>query len=233
MNTDKILLFNKTRKEYYEELLVSCRDEQLDDYKDMDKEDIKNFYNNVKENENEFLRSFLLDNEVFYNASFSLKNKAALLDSFDYTSYLYLISTRIVHKNRLHEVSKLIREAKARKEQMLSIAPKQFENISNKLMSDIATNPEHNSSGGMSGISDIINEVLSSVKEETKGADLSKMEINPSDIIGSISSKKTNDSLKEKSGIDFGNLIASVSSKLEGRIKNGEIDISKLQKMFK
>ena len=226
----KINLFNKTRKEFHDELLISCHDETFDDYTPLSREDIKKFSDEVKEKESEFLKMHFLETPEFEKMCFSLKNTGALIDSFSYTSYLYLISAGIFQKGSLNPLSKAIKKSKEDKENDLVIAPKKLESISDEIVSSmICSNPTPENGS----LNDIINEVLNSVKQETGGQDLSNLNISPADILGSVSSKNSNDKLKKKTGIDFGNLISNISAKIEGKVAAGDLDISALQKMFK
>ena len=227
---NKMELFNKTRKDFFEELLVTCHDENLDEYNDFTKAQAKEYYNLVKTCENNFFTKYYLDDAIFYNTSFSLKNIGGLLDSFSYTSYLYLIATSMFDKKRLQKVSKGIKDAKERKTKVHEEASSQLENVSNEIMKSMCSITPGEAP---SGLNDIISEVLSSVKQETGGQDLSKLNISPADILSSISSKTSNNNLKGKTGIDFNSLISNISSKIEKKVESGDLSIEGLEGLMK
>lgn len=232
---NKLELFNKTRKEFFEELLVTCHCEDLDEYTPFTKTQIKEYYNLVKTCENVFFTKYYLDDAIFYKTSFSLKNTEGLIDSFSYTSYLYLISTSMFDKKRLQKVSKNIKMSKEAKEtnennqqNQQNQQNNQLENISNEIMKSMPKDSET-----PSGLNDIISEVLKSVKQETGNRDLSKLNISPADILSSMTSKSSNDSLKNKTGIDFNSLISGISSKIEEKVLSGDISMDGLEGMVK
>ena len=224
----KIELFNKVRKSFHDELLLTCHEEKFDDYTDFSKEQIREFYEEAKKHEEEFLKMHFLTSDKFKNTCFNLSNPGALVDSFSYTSHLYLISTGIFQKGSINPLSKKIKKSKEDKEREMREAPEKLEKLSKEIKDVITSQPTPVDNG----LNDIINEVLSSVKEETGGQDLSGLDLSPADILGSVTSKNSNDKLKNKTGVDFGSLISTISSKIEKRVESGEIDISNLQKMF-
>jgi hypothetical protein len=224
----KVEIFNKSLKEFYEDLLVSHYNKDIKDLVSYNKDDVKKFYNYIKSNETTFFDKFYLYDEFFLDFCFGLE-----LDykySFPYVSRLYLVATSVVEKQRLKDVSKLVKQSHERLEKEREGETKQLEKISDNIISSIASSSTPEETGGL-GL--LVSEVLNSVKQETGGKDLSCLDISPADIIGSISSKNTNDSLKNKTGIDFGSMITKISSQIEQKISKGEINVKSLQGFMK
>jgi len=225
----KIDLFNKTLKEFHDELLVSQFGKDINEFASYSNDDVKKFYNDFKQNEELFFKDQTIQSDEFKKICFSLDLDPS--ESFSYTSYLYLIATSIIEKGRLSEVSKAIKNSKLLFEETEKNKSLQLENISNEIMSNIATSGGTPSSSGGLGL--LVSEVLNSVKQETNGQDLSNLNISPADIIGSISNKRTNQNLKNKTNIDFGSMISKISSQIEKKIAKGEIDMKDLQNVLK
>lgn len=76
----------------------------------------------------------------------------------------------------------------------------------------------------------LIDEVLEQVDKELGGKNVN---VSATDLINSVTNRKTNKKLKNKTGIDFGSLIQNISKSVEQKINNGELDMAEVEKLIK